>query len=226
MVVEAAVANMPQTAQTRRSFTMDDAIALLERTPKTLDSLLRGLPDDWMRSNEGGETWSPFDVIGHLIHGELTDWVPRARIILDHGEGRAFDKFDRFAQFEVSRGRTLDSLLDEFATLRRDNLRELAALRVTEADLDRKGRHPELGRSRCASCSRPGSRTTSITSSRSHERWRGSTPTKSARGARTCASSAAPRANGPAAASRPSRLFVGWRPFWLPHTAPLIYPFC
>jgi hypothetical protein len=136
---------MPHPAQTRRSFTMDDAIALLERTPKTLDSLLRGLPDDWVRSNEGGETWSPFDVIGHLIHGELTDWVPRARIILDHGEGRAFDKFDRFAQFEISRERTLDSLLDEFATLRRDNVRELAALRVTEGDLDRKGRHPELG---------------------------------------------------------------------------------
>jgi hypothetical protein len=146
MVVEAAVANMPQkTAQARRSFTMADAISLLERTPKTLDSLLRGLPDDWVRSNEGGETWSPFDVVGHLIHGELTDWVPRARIILDHGEGRAFDKFDRFAQVEMSRGHTLDSLLDEFATLRRDNLRELAALRVTEGDLDRKGRHPELG---------------------------------------------------------------------------------
>ena len=138
-------ANMPETARTRRSFTIADAIAVLERTPKTLDSLLRGLPDGWVRSNEGGETWSPFDVLGHLIHGELTDWVPRARIILDHGEGRAFDKFDRFAQFDVSRGRTLDSLLDEFATVRRDNLSQLAALRVTEADLDRKGRHPELG---------------------------------------------------------------------------------
>ena len=124
---------------------MDDAIAILERTPKTLDSLLRGLPDDWVRSNEGGDTWSPFDVIGHLIHGELTDWVPRARIILDSGEARAFDKFNRVAQFDVSRGRTLDSLLDELATLRRDNLSQLRALRVTEADLDRKGRHPELG---------------------------------------------------------------------------------
>ena len=133
------------TVQTRRSFTIDDAIALLERTPRTLDSLLRGLPDDWVRSNEGAETWSPFDVVGHLIHGERTDWLPRARIILDHGERRAFDKFDRFAQLEVSRGRTLDSLLDEFATLRRDNLSQLAALRVTEADLDRRGRHPELG---------------------------------------------------------------------------------
>lgn len=145
VVVEAAVTNMPQTAQTRRPFTMADAIAVLERTPKTLDSLLRGLPEDWIKSNEGGETWSPFDVIGHLIHGELTDWVPRARIILDHGEGRAFDKFDRFAQFEISRGRTLDSLLDEFAALRSENLARLTALRVSEADLDRMGRHPELG---------------------------------------------------------------------------------
>ena len=122
---------------------MDDAIALLERTPKTLDSLLRGLPDDWVRSNEGGETWSPFDVIGHLIHGELTDWVPRARIILDHGEGRAFDKFDRFAQLEISRGRTLDSLLDEFATLRRDNLSQLDS-----AARDRSRSRPEGAPSR------------------------------------------------------------------------------
>ncbi len=123
---------------------MDDAIALLERTPRTLDSLLRGLPDDWVRSNEGGETWSPFDVIGHLIHGELTDWVPRARIILDQGEGRRSTSSigSRNSKFP---GRTLDSLLDEFATLRRDNLSQLMALRVTEADLDRKGRHPELG---------------------------------------------------------------------------------
>ena len=122
-----------------------EGIAILERTPPTLDALLRGLPDGFVFGNEGGETWSPFDVIGHLIHGELTDWVPRARIILDHGEGQAFDKFDRFAQFEISRERTLDSLLDEFATLRRDNLAQLRALRVSEADLDRKGRHPELG---------------------------------------------------------------------------------
>ena len=158
---------MPHPAQTRRSFTMDDAIALLERTPKTLDSLLRGLPDDWVRSNEGGETWSPFDVIGHLIHGELTDWVPRARIILDHGEGRAFDKFDRFAQLDLSRGRTLDSLLDEFATLRRANL---SAAHGTTSDRSRS--RPEgapsrartghavpapldLGRARPRSC-RPG----------------------------------------------------------------------
>jgi hypothetical protein len=124
---------------------MDEAIAVLARTPATLDAMLRGLPDGWLAANEGGDTWSPFDVVGHLIHGERTDWVPRARIILEHGEARAFDKFDRFAQFSGSNGRTLDSLLDEFATLRNANLRELDALGITDKDLDRRGRHPELG---------------------------------------------------------------------------------
>jgi hypothetical protein len=107
--------------------------------------LLRGLPDDWVTANEGGETWSPFDVIGHLIHGERTDWVPRARLILEHGEARAFDRFDRFAQFEASKGRSLGELLDEFAGLRQQNLRELHGLRLSDADLEKRGRHPELG---------------------------------------------------------------------------------
>jgi hypothetical protein len=133
------------TDRTRRSFVMEEAVAILARTPATLDALLRGLPDGWIVAHEGGETWSPFDVIGHLIQGERTDWVPRAKIILEHGEARAFDKFDRFAQVTVSQGRTLASLLDELAALRRENLRELAALRLTDADLDRRGRHPELG---------------------------------------------------------------------------------
>jgi hypothetical protein len=134
-----------QTDRTRRPFVMDDGVAILARTPATLDALLRGLPDGWIAAHEGGETWSPFDVVGHLIHGERTDWVPRVRIILQHGEARAFDPFDRFAQFGGSEGRTLASLLDEFATLRRESLRELAALRLTDADLDRRGQHPELG---------------------------------------------------------------------------------
>jgi hypothetical protein len=135
-----------QTERTRRSFVLEEATAILARTPATLDALLRGLPDGWIAANEGGETWSPFDVIGHLIHGERTDWMPRARIILEHGDARAFVKFDRFAQFAASEGRTLASLLDELAALREANLRELAALRLTDADLDRLGRHPELGR--------------------------------------------------------------------------------
>jgi hypothetical protein len=124
---------------------MDEAVAILARTPAALEALLRGLPDGWISANEGGETWSPFDVIGHLIHGERTDWVQRARIILEHGETRPFDKFDRFAQFALSEGRSLASLLDEFATLRQENLRELERMRLTDADLDRRGRHPELG---------------------------------------------------------------------------------
>jgi hypothetical protein len=124
---------------------MEEATAILARTPATLDALLRGLPDGWIAANEGAETWSPFDVIGHLIHGERTDWVARARIILDHGEAQPFVAFDRFAQFAKSEGRTLASLLNEFAAARQASLRELAALGVTVADLDRRGRHPQLG---------------------------------------------------------------------------------
>jgi len=133
------------SGRTRRPFAMDEAIAILSRTPATLDALLRGLPEGWIAAHEGGETWSPYDVIGHLIQGERTDWVPRARIILEHGEARAFDRFDRFAQFAASKGRTLASLLDEFATLRRDNIKALSSLGITAADLQRRGRHPELG---------------------------------------------------------------------------------
>jgi hypothetical protein len=124
---------------------MDEVVEILSRTPSTLDAQLRGLPDGWVNAHEGGQTWSPFDVVGHLIHGEQTDWIPRARMILEEGESRAFEKFDRFAQFDASRNRTLPSLLDEFAALRRENLRQLAALHLTDADLDRRGRHPELG---------------------------------------------------------------------------------
>ena len=132
-------------SRTRQPFAMDDAIAILSRTPATIDALLRDLPDDWITANEGRDTWSPYDVVGHLIHGERTDWLPRARIILEHGESRAFEAFDRLAQFAESSGRTLANLLDEFATLRQANVRELRALGLTEADLDRHGRHPELG---------------------------------------------------------------------------------
>ena len=134
-----------ETDRTRRPFRLEEGTAILSRTPAALDALLRGLPDGWIAANEGGDTWGPFDVIGHLIHGERTDWMPRARIILEHGDARAFDKFDRFAQFDATKGRTLPSLLDEFAALRRENLRELASLGIAAADLQRRGRHPELG---------------------------------------------------------------------------------
>jgi hypothetical protein len=131
--------------RTRRQFAMDEAIAILTRTPGTLDAMLRGLPDGWIAAHEGHDTWSPFDVIGHLIHGERTDWIPRAKMILEHGEARPFDTFDRFAQFAQSEGRTLASLLDEFAQLRQASLRELAELGLTETDLDRRGQHPAFG---------------------------------------------------------------------------------
>jgi hypothetical protein len=143
--LESDASTTVQTDRARRPFVLEEAVAILSRTPATLDTLLRSLPQGWIAANEGGETWSPFDVVGHLIHGERTDWVQRARIILEHGEARAFDAFDRFAQFAMSEGRTLASLLDEFATLRRDNLRELATLGLSDADLDRRGRHPQLG---------------------------------------------------------------------------------
>jgi hypothetical protein len=133
------------TDRTRRAFAIDDAVAILSRTPATLDALLRGLPADWVAAHEGGSTWSPFDVIGHLIHGEHTDWIPRARIILEQGDARAFDTFDRFAQFAAFEGRTIDSLLDEFALARRGSLDALRAMALTPADLDRRGRHPQLG---------------------------------------------------------------------------------
>lgn len=133
------------TNRMRRAFVMEEAIAVLKRTPVALDALLRGLPDEWIMANEGADTWSPFDIIGHLIHGERTDWLPRARMILEHGEARSFEPFDRFKQFAVSRGRTLASLLDEFTALRQAGLAELAALQLSEEDFDRRGRHPELG---------------------------------------------------------------------------------
>jgi DinB superfamily len=132
-------------ARTRRSFVLGEATGILARTPATLDAMLRGLPEGWIVAHEGGESWSAFDVVGHLIHGELTDWLPRTKIILEHGEARPFERFDRLAQFEASADQTLDGLLDEFATLRRRNLEELAALELTPADLERRGRHPELG---------------------------------------------------------------------------------
>lgn len=135
----------PLHDRTRRPVVVHEAMALLSRTPATLDALLRDLPPHWIDAHEGGVTWSPFDVVGHLIHGERTDWIPRARMILEHGEARTFERFDRLAQFTASAGQTLPSLLDEFAAARAASLRELAALDISESDLDRRGRHPEFG---------------------------------------------------------------------------------
>jgi hypothetical protein len=145
IIVGACPCMTTRTDRSRRAFVLDEATAILSRTPATLDSLLRGLPEGWIAAHEGGDTWSAFDVIGHLIHGDRTDWVPRARIILEQGDARAFDRFDRHAQFAASSGRTLVSLLDEFAVIRQESLRDIAAMRLTDADLERRGRHPELG---------------------------------------------------------------------------------
>lgn len=136
---------MESVDRARRPFDVAEAIALLERTPKVLDALLRGLPDGWIAANEGPGTWSPFDVVGHLVHGERADWMPRTRRLLEAGEERPFDPYDRFAQFRESAGKSLGDLLDEFAALRRANLDALAALRISGSDLDRRGRHPDFG---------------------------------------------------------------------------------
>jgi len=127
------------------NFELSDAVALLRRTPASLDALLRDLPDLWTRGTEGPDTWSPYDIVGHLIHGEYTDWVPRARHIFEHGDSRPFTPFDRTAQFTESRGKSLDQLFDEFAVARTQSLATLESLNITPADLDRRGLHPKLG---------------------------------------------------------------------------------
>jgi hypothetical protein len=107
--------------------------------------MLSGLPDDWVMPNEGPETFSPYDVVGHLIHGEKTDWVVRAKMVLEFGNTKTFEKYDRFAQYQESKGKSLQQLLDEFTAIRKENMAWLRSLNLTEADLDRKGLHPVLG---------------------------------------------------------------------------------
>jgi hypothetical protein len=126
-------------------FQLDQAREILRRTPSTLKALLSDLPDEWVLSSDSPDSWSPFDVVGHLIHGEEADWIPRAKIILEYGESRAFEPFDRFAMFERSRGKSLGDLLATFERLRAGNLRELDGMTLTPEALGRRGRHPELG---------------------------------------------------------------------------------
>jgi hypothetical protein len=131
-------------------FKVDEAVAVLTRTPAALDALLRDMPEAWVRNNEGRdreghETWSAFDIVGHLIVGDRTDWIPRARIILQSGEARAFDPFDRFAQEKESQGKSLEQLLDEFARVRKESLAALEALNLQSEDFARRGTHPALG---------------------------------------------------------------------------------
>jgi hypothetical protein len=126
-------------------FELQQAIEILERTPATLNSMLRDVPEVWLAQNEGPETWSPYDIVGHLIHGEETDWIPRARIILEHGEARAFEPFDRVAMFEKSKGKSIAELLDTFAALRKESLHVLNEMHLTPTLLEKRGKHPELG---------------------------------------------------------------------------------
>src|SRR5450432_4018405 len=131
-------------------FNLAEAVALLTRAPATLDALLRGLPSTWVRCNEGRgkegkKTWNAFDIVGHLIVGERTDWMPRVRIILENGEAQPFDPFDRFAQSKESPDKSLEQLIDDFARLRTENLTALQALNLRPEDFSRRGKHPALG---------------------------------------------------------------------------------
>ena len=126
-------------------FQLTDAIAVLERTPATLRALLRGLPDAWTTSDEGPDTFAAFDNVGHLIHGERADWIPRARIILAQDANRRFEPYDRFAQIRESEGKSLAELLDELARLREENLATLRGWNLSERELTLEGEHPELG---------------------------------------------------------------------------------
>lgn len=126
-------------------FNLDQCTEILERTPQVVRELLAGLPASWTRTNEGGQTWSPYDVVGHLIHGERTDWIPRAEIILGPGPDKRFTPFDRTAMLRASHDQTLEDLIEEFGDLRRASLERLEGFRLTEADLDRTGVHPEFG---------------------------------------------------------------------------------
>lgn len=126
-------------------FSLQDATAVLRATPSVLRSWLADLPDVWTSRNEGPNSWSPYDIVGHLIHGERTDWIPRLQLLLSYGESRPFTPFDRFAQFRESQGKSLHQLLDTFSELRTSNLSRLASLKLSPEDLQRRGRHPELG---------------------------------------------------------------------------------
>jgi hypothetical protein len=124
---------------------LQHTISLLDRTPAALNAFLRDLPEAWTLRNEGDDSWNAFDVVGHLIHCERTDWMPRARIVLQFGETRTFEPFDRWAQLRENHNKSLTQLLDEFARLRSENLGELRALNLRPEDLERRGRHPSLG---------------------------------------------------------------------------------
>jgi hypothetical protein len=126
-------------------FTIDKSIEILERTPDVLNTMLQNISADWTSNNEGSDTWSVYDIIGHYIHGEKTDWVPRAAIILSENPDKKFIPFDRFAQFTDSKGKSLTELLNEFQQLRKENIEWLLSKNITIKDLEEKGIHPAFG---------------------------------------------------------------------------------
>lgn len=126
-------------------YTVEQAIEILERTPAVLTALLEGLSDDWIINNEGPETFSPYDVVGHLIHGEKTDWTARAKMILEFGNTKTFERWNRVAMYEESKDKSLQQLLNEFAAIRKENIIWFTSLQLTETDLGKKGMHPVLG---------------------------------------------------------------------------------
>ena len=126
-------------------FNVERAIEILERTPGVLQTMLQSISTDWTSPNEGGESWSVYDIVGHLIHGEKTDWMPRMEIILSDNPDKKFIPFDRFAQFENSKGKSLSQLLDEFTSLRKARMEQLLSKGITAADLEKTGIHPFFG---------------------------------------------------------------------------------
>ncbi len=126
-------------------FNINKSLEILQKTPAVLQVMLCELSDDWIKNNEGENSWSPYDIVGHLIHGEKTDWVERTKIILSDSKDKTFLPFDRFAQFENSKDKSLLDLLDEFAVLREENLKYIRRLELNEKMLDKKGTHPEFG---------------------------------------------------------------------------------
>jgi uncharacterized damage-inducible protein DinB len=126
-------------------FDLDQSIEILERTPAVITAMLEGLSEEWVTRNEGADTWSPYDIVGHLIHGENTDWITRMNIILSDAPDKRFVPFDRFAQFEESKGKSLTQLLDTFRLLRDQNLQCLRSCRLSGEDFSKQGIHPEFG---------------------------------------------------------------------------------
>jgi hypothetical protein len=126
-------------------FDLRRGVEILDRTPRVLNAMLSGLSAEWIDATEGPDTWSPYVIVGHLIHGERTDWIPRAQIILTQGDNRRFTPYDRFAQFEESKGKSLADLLDEFAGLRAKNIATLTGWNLGEEQLSLEGLHPEFG---------------------------------------------------------------------------------